>query len=162
MLLCREVKGSGFLPAWFGEDLSDFAATVWGDALYIYGGKLDPDLDSLGSLFAYHLLEDRWEVLLSCSRQSSPSYPEGRHCPQMWALAGRLYILGGRKPSEYCNEMLEFLWVVFFPPRCSRPTRLLQTAIAPLRNNSQGPISPPKGLLPPCAQVTTHNLQTIP
>ena len=74
--------------------------TVWSDILYVHGGLICRDKGSDGSLFSYHLLEDRWEVLHD-SPTLSPSYPEGRHGHQMWAQAGRLYMLGGQTPCEF-------------------------------------------------------------
>ena len=72
---------------------------VWGDVLYIYGGLIWRDKGCVGSLFAYHLLEGRWEVLHSDSKLSH-DYPKGRSHHQMWAQAGRLNIFGGRTPCE--------------------------------------------------------------
>ena len=96
------MKRSGLPLAMAGPSdpaLHGHAMAVCGDILYIYGGLIWREKGSIGSLLAYHLLEDRWEVLHN-KHDLSHEYPEGRDHHQMWVQAGRLFILGGRTPCE--------------------------------------------------------------
>ena len=80
---------------------------VWGDVLYIYGGLIWRDKGCVGSLFAYHLLEGRWEVLHSDSKLSH-DYPKGRSHHQMWAQAGRLNIMAAGHLVSQAAAVVQF------------------------------------------------------
>ena len=75
MLMCRwfhsssrEIKAADFPHAAYarsdpvaGLNLTRYAMAVSGDTLFVHGGRVTTQEESLGTLLGYHLNSNRWE-----------------------------------------------------------------------------------------------------
>jgi hypothetical protein len=83
------------------SDHEEFCYAVWSDTLYVFGGSTGHRDHS--TLLALDLAHDSWRVVHH-KEELGLGWPEGRHCAQMWAAGGKLYVFGGRTLGGWCCQ----------------------------------------------------------